>query len=44
MSIFEGLVFLLALATLPVLFEVSGWLAAAGTGGHRLGSRWPLSG
>jgi len=27
-SIFEGLVFLLALATLPVLFEVSGWLAA----------------
>ncbi len=28
MSIFEGLVFLLALATLPVLFEVSGWLAA----------------
>jgi hypothetical protein len=29
MSIFEGLVFLLSLATLPVLFEVSGWLAAA---------------
>ncbi len=28
MSIFEGLVFLLALATLPVLFEVSEWLAA----------------
>ena len=28
MSIFEGLVFLLSLATLPVLFEVSGWLAA----------------
>ncbi len=28
MSIFEGLVFLLSLATLPVLLEVSGWLAA----------------
>jgi len=28
MSIFEGLVFLLSLATLPILFEVSGWLAA----------------
>jgi hypothetical protein len=28
MSIFEGLVFLLSLATLPILFEVSGWPAA----------------
>ena len=28
MSIFEGLVFLLSLATLPILFEVSGWVAA----------------